>query len=293
MLIQTITNNTEETMLNTLEASKDLLSLKSFLQCSFSDSIIIPPDVDSLIMLLKDLLSEHHGVLYYCNDKDIFIEWTGSAKGIKTAIEGEIAKYCLKSNANWNPEGFFQYYDMSAHGEELRIICKHKIAKIHPERFNLTPIIDMNTKIQAVNFTADQYATFAGVVKTKHGRVAPEVLIVEDQAFSRTLMKGILIDKYKFHVAKNGAEAISLYAQLAPDITLLDVELPDMNGHDIAKFIRRIDPAAWIIMVTGNHYQSDVIAAKENKVQGFIVKPYNKQKILEMMDIYNQHKKKV
>lgn len=292
MLIRTVTNNTEETLLFAIEAKKGGSVAKSFLHCVFSDTKITPPDADSLVILLKDLLKDHNGVLYYCSDKDVFIEWIGSAKGIKTAIEGEIAKHCLQKSPNWSPEDFFHYYDINAHGEELRIICKHKIAKLSPEKFKLTP--DLSTPvIKNLKFTPEQYIAFDNAIKTRNNRKAPEVLIVEDQAFSRTLLMGILSHQYKCHTAKNAAETLSVFAGLAPDIILLDVELPDSNGHAIAKFIRNIDPNVWIIMITANHYQADIIAAKENKVQGFIVKPYSKQKILEIMSNYNKLKKQV
>ncbi len=290
MLIKTVTTNTEETLLFAIETKKGGFISESFLQCTFSDTKITPPDADSLVVLLKDVLKDHNGVLYCCNDKDIFIEWVGSAKGIKTAIEGEIAKYCMQKQTNWSPEGFFHYYDFSAHGEELRIICKHKIAKLHPERFKLTPDIS-KPSIKELKFTPEQYISFDNSIKTRIGRILPEILIVEDQAFSRTLLTKILTPPYKCHIAKNATEALEIHSGLAPDIILLDVELPDINGHAIAKFIKHIDPKIWIVMVTGNNYQNDVNMAKENKVQGFIIKPYSKLKILQIMDNYKKLKK--
>lgn len=289
MLIRTVTKNTEETLLSVIENKNINSAAKSFLQCSFSDVKSITPNLDDLLIILKDILQDNNAVLYLCNDKDIFIEWIGAARGLKTAIEGEIAKYCMRQQPSWGPDNFFHYYDINAHGEELRIICKHKIAKLSPEKFKLTPDLSLSSKI--IKFTPEQFSSFDNSVKTRSIRKMPEILIVEDQAFSRTLLLSILSNTYKCHTAKNAAEAISSFAILAPDIVLLDVELPDNNGHEIAKFIRKTDPDVWIVMVTANHYQSDVIAAKENKVQGFIAKPYNKKKILEIVGNYHKLKK--
>ncbi len=290
MLIKTVTANAEKMLLATIEDKNSALTARSLLQCCFSTLNISAPDVDRLVITLKDMLKEHNGVLYYCSDGDVFIEWAGAGKGLKTAIEGEMAKYCLQQKAEWNPDDFFRYYDINVHGEELRIIIKHKIAKLITEEFKIIPEANkLNT--HDIKLTSDQQISFYKSVQARYGREMPHILIVEDQAFSRKLLLGLLLNTHKCHVAKDAAEALAMYSTFVPDIILLDVELPDANGHSIAKCIREIDPDIWIVMVTANHYQSDVNMAKENKVQGFIVKPYNKQKIMGLIDSYNKLKK--
>lgn len=281
MLIKTVTNKAEEALLANLEGKKDISIAKSMLRCGFANSPVTPPDADKLIEILKDILKDYNGVLYYCKDKDIFIEWVGSAKEVMSKIQAEVIKYCLQQKPDWKSADFFRYFDVAAHGEDLRIILKKKIARLHPGQVK-------TVKLTELNFTPQQYSLFINSIKNRAGRFKPEVLIVEDQVFSRTLLLGILAKEYKCHVANNAVAALAQYASAAPDIILLDIELPDADGHAIAKFIRSIDKDVWIIMVTANHYQSDVEKAKENGVQGFIVKPYNKQKILETIGKYKK-----
>ncbi len=81
--------------------------------------------------------------------------------------------------------------------------------------------------------------------------------------------------------AANAEQAVALYAEHVPCITFLDIELPDANGHQLAAFIKQHDPESFVVMVTGNNYEKDVAQARANNVQGFIAKPYSKQKIME------------
>jgi len=109
----------------------------------------------------------------------------------------------------------------------------------------------------------------------------PTILIVEDQEFSRKLLGGMLDRDYVHYCAANAEQAVALYAEHVPCITFLDIELPDANGHDLAAFVKRHDPESFVVMVTGNNYEKDVALAQENKVQGFIAKPYSKKKIVD------------
>lgn len=295
MLIRTVTANAEAAILSSIESTENVV-VKSFLHCAFSKINKVPPDAAIIAFALKEILKDNKGILYYCKDNDVFIEWSGTVKNIIQNIESEIRKHSLQSRPDVKNEDFFHYYDVNVSGEELRILCKNKLNNVNHPKPDLAKAAQVTKEVpvkplpKSPEFTDEQKIAFNNSIRTRLGRGTAEILIIEDQAFSRTLLLGILGNKYKCHQAKNGLEALALHAGLAPDIILLDVELPDMNGHEIAKFIRSVDKDVWIIMVTANNYQSDVQLAKENKVQGFIVKPYNKQKILEIMNNFNNHK---
>jgi CheY-like chemotaxis protein len=121
----------------------------------------------------------------------------------------------------------------------------------------------------------------------------PTILIVEDQPLARCILEGVMRRQgYLYDSAINGARAIELYAENAPCITFLDVELPDINGHKLAALFKKHDPEGYIVMVTANNYLKDVETAKANKVQGFIVKPYNQKKIMEAIYVFMNQKHK-
>jgi len=80
------------------------------------------------------------------------------------------------------------------------------------------------------------------------------VLIVDDDELIRVLLKSLLklIGAEVVGEAADGKEAVSRYATLKPDVTLLDVEMPVKNGFDALKEIRKLDASAEIIMLTAN-----------------------------------------
>lgn len=117
-------------------------------------------------------------------------------------------------------------------------------------------------------------------------RSTPTILIVEDQPFTRKLLMQTLTQKYPCYEASNVREAVTLYAEFVPSIVFLDIELPDLNGHQLASFIKANDPDSHIIMLTGNNYSKDVKLARDNNVQGYIVKPFSRQKITNAINNY-------
>ena len=116
---------------------------------------------------------------------------------------------------------------------------------------------------------------------------APTILIVEDQDFSRRLLAETL-RQYVCYVAENAKQAVALYAEHVPCIVFLDIELPDVSGHEVAALIKKYDPQSFIVMVTANSHEKDVRMAQENNVQGYIVKPFNNQKIMDAIQKYRE-----
>ncbi len=135
-------------------------------------------------------------------------------------------------------------------------------------------------------FSEAQRETLKAACQARATREVVEILVVEDQEFSRKLLIGMLGRHYKNYAAKNGTQALALYAEHAPDIVFLDVELPDINGHELAHFLREQDPQSFVVMVTGNHCKKDIDIALSNHVQGFIAKPYSRKKIQDALDFF-------
>lgn len=71
--------------------------------------------------------------------------------------------------------------------------------------------------------------------------------------------------------AYNGADAIRTAAELAPDVVLMDIQLPDMDGLAAAEAIRRVRPVA-VVMVTG-HTEPEFLDRAKTSAYGYVVKP--------------------
>lgn len=143
-----------------------------------------------------------------------------------------------------------------------------------------------------LELSAHQRDALQKVLSRRPLRPKLEILIVEDQDFSRKLLMGLLQREHVCFGARNAFEAIHYFAEHAPDIIFLDIELPDQDGHGLAGLFKKLDPQTYIVMVTGNSYKKDVEKARENQVHGFIAKPYSKQSIFNAIDVYSKSKLK-
>lgn len=113
--------------------------------------------------------------------------------------------------------------------------------------------------------------------------MATKVLIVDDAAFMRMMIKDIL-SKNGFEIvgeAENGAKAVEKFQELRPDLTTMDITMPEMDGITAVKEIKRIDPSAKVIMCSAMGQQAMVIEAIQSGARDFIVKPFQPDRVLE------------
>ncbi|MEN6413181.1 MAG: response regulator [Veillonellales bacterium] len=113
--------------------------------------------------------------------------------------------------------------------------------------------------------------------------MAIKVLVVDDAAFMRMMIKDIL-SKNGYEIvgeAENGAKALEKYQDLKPDLTTMDITMPEMDGITAVKEIKKIDPNAKVIMCSAMGQQAMVIEAIQSGARDFIVKPFQPDRVLE------------
>ena len=113
--------------------------------------------------------------------------------------------------------------------------------------------------------------------------MAKNILIVDDAAFMRMMIKDILT-KNGYNVvgeAENGAKAIEKYSELKPDLVLMDITMPEVDGIAALKKIKGSDPNALIIMCSAMGQQAMVIESIQAGAKDFIVKPFQPDRVLE------------
>ncbi|MBO5253194.1 MAG: response regulator transcription factor [Clostridia bacterium] len=107
-----------------------------------------------------------------------------------------------------------------------------------------------------------------------------QILVVEDDAPVRNLMTTTLkANEYKYIVAENGNEAIRQASTCNPDIVLLDLGLPDMDGVDVIKKIRTWSNMP-IIVISARSEDSDKIEALDNGADDYLTKPFSVEELL-------------
>lgn len=109
-----------------------------------------------------------------------------------------------------------------------------------------------------------------------------KILVVDDAMFMRSRLKALLEGAgHEVVEAQNGREALTAYAESAPDVVLMDVTMPEMDGLEALKEIRASSPEARVIMCSALGQQSIVLEAVRAGARDFIVKPFRPEKVLE------------
>ena len=113
-----------------------------------------------------------------------------------------------------------------------------------------------------------------------------KVMLVDDATFMRLKLKAILTE-FGHEVigeAATGRIAIDQYRSLKPEVVLMDITMPDMNGLDALREIKKIDPQATIVMVSAMGSQEFVLDAIRAGARDFIVKPFENERIRKVLD---------
>lgn len=113
--------------------------------------------------------------------------------------------------------------------------------------------------------------------------MSARVLIVDDAVFMRMILKDILTknDIEVVGEAENGNIAVEKYLLLKPDLTLMDITMPEKEGIEAVKEICALDPSAKIVMCSAMGQQSIVITAIQAGAKDFIVKPFQAERVVE------------
>ena len=113
--------------------------------------------------------------------------------------------------------------------------------------------------------------------------MAKNILICDDAAFMRVMIKDILT-KNGYEVvgeAENGIKAVEKYTETKPDLVMMDITMPEMDGIQALKKIRELDPKASVIMCSAMGQQAMVIESIQSGAKDFIVKPFQADRVLE------------
>jgi DNA-binding response OmpR family regulator len=104
-----------------------------------------------------------------------------------------------------------------------------------------------------------------------------KVLIVEDEELIQKFFVEILEYKYEIHVADNGEEGLKLAHEIVPDMVMLDIMMPQMDGFEVCSILRKDKKfeKSIIIMVTGLSDRDSKMKALKMGADDIIAKPFN------------------
>jgi DNA-binding NarL/FixJ family response regulator len=110
------------------------------------------------------------------------------------------------------------------------------------------------------------------------------ILLVEDHFMARMALRSILSGKKEFSIvgeAENGEQAISLYGQLKPDVTLMDLRLPGISGFEVITALKKQHRSARIVVLTNYEGSEDVYRALRNGAMAYLTKDASGQEVVD------------
>lgn len=108
------------------------------------------------------------------------------------------------------------------------------------------------------------------------------IIVIDDEETIRTTVSEILTDEgYVVETAKNGKEAMHKSKKTPFDLALVDIKLPDIEGTELLKKLREMQPKMALIIMTGQPSVENAIKSVNNKADGYILKPFDVPTLLE------------
>lgn len=112
------------------------------------------------------------------------------------------------------------------------------------------------------------------------------ILIAEDTNSNYLLLENMIGQAFRLRRAQNGMEAVTMFQEEQPDLVLMDIRMPIMNGIEAAKLIRSISPRTPIIALSAYAYDIDRNAAMEAGYNDFMAKPFEKEQLMDILTHY-------
>ena len=112
------------------------------------------------------------------------------------------------------------------------------------------------------------------------------ILIVEDTELNIDLLTQLLEDDYNLIVAKDGVQGVSMAQEKKPDLILMDISLPVLDGYEATRQIRSTLNSTPIIGLSAHAMNGDVVRAKEAGCNDYLTKPLDEDLLLKKLKEY-------
>ena len=114
--------------------------------------------------------------------------------------------------------------------------------------------------------------------------VPTSILVIDDSVGVRTMLSSVLHDQgYVVETAENGKKAVKSCKKSPFDVSLVDVELPDMKGTELLNRLKKLQPRMIRIVITGYPSLESAVKAVNERADGYVQKPFEVTDLLEMI----------
>lgn len=237
-------------------------------------------ELDKLLFgLITENMAEHEGFVFFCADNDIIV----LVKAVTTEAINRVAEQFIGLAADRirDPKSLIQNFDLGKSWDAFTNLCEQKIILWNEKQKQIKvpkPTYPVVAK-EHVNHAHEKLLEIGKAERASRKR--PCVMLVEDDAASMFMARKALDDILTVATASSAAEAKKNYMNTMPDVVFLDIGLPDGSGHDVLQDIMGLDDDAYVVMLSGNSFEQDIIKAMRRGAKGFVGKPFSRAKLLQ------------
>lgn len=220
--------------------------------------------------------------IYACRDGDIFI----IAPIIPSKQAREFILALVEHQQRAASDDWVEFNEVLPHLGRLLVAVESKlnlIRQLEAEEQKLLEKQKQERKRNAI-LNGATHQTSQDIKNRRQNREKPELMMIEDDVFSRKLVSTVIQKQYALTGLGETTHALDTYARIAPDLLFLDINLPDVTGHELLEKILKMDPEAYVIMLSGNCDQKNISQAMSIGAKGFIAKPFTKEKLFQYID---------
>ncbi len=225
----------------------------------------------------------------------LLIFFQGRAIPIEKCVEGFLKETEFKGFGR-----FFDILDLSIHWENMMILLGRMGITIEQGKNDQAKEISAADKKEmkvaqpeSMGFTIKLSEEKINQMKpTRKARIRPLILLVEDDPFTLQLVKLAFKEGFEVITAETARQALVYYQRHLPDMTFLDIQLPDGNGIDLLGQMRKADDESHIIMLSSHSQKEKIIDCLQQGAKGFIAKPFTRQRLVDATDKFKAQQKK-
>ena len=286
-----VTENTENLCIKDIDSlSKDIFGYKAIL---IKFSVLQNKKVDllrSAIDAMREVFRDHSDIrLFVFKDYDILAVYQGSTISVLDSVYEKI-----KILTSEDPIKLTNIFDLEKNSSIVKNICNKKLELIELEkRAAQTSVAEASEAPKEGDLMKMQLDSklLNTLSERKKNNFQTKILLIEDDVFSRRLVKNVLSKEFEVVEADSGKDALLKYVSQAPNIVFLDINLPDCNGMELLEKLISIDKRSYVVMLSGNSFKDNIVLSIQKGAKGFVGKPFPKDKIFHYIEKYKEEKR--
>ncbi len=253
------------------------------IHCKFSQNpahvALLKANRETLVHFIQHYLTSGTPHVYFCEDGDVFIVGaqmlTREAHALMLAI-GDFFTMPVT-------DVFVEYCEVNRHINRLLMAVEEKMERqrlVREAEARALAAQQAERKRQAI-LNSGTHASLRDISARRSARPTAELMLIEDDSFSRKLVENVLGKHYSMTCLGTADQALATYARLAPNMLFLDIDLPDVTGHELLEKIIALDPDAYVVMLSGNADRENISKALSIGAKGFVAKPFTREKLFQ------------